>query len=195
MKRWILAALMASAALAHAQPSASKKELIAKLIELHKPAIENMSRQIAERPVMQLLQQAGGAVRHEVPADKRDATVKALQDEAKSFVDDAVPIVTERAMKIAPQALGAVFEQKFTEDELKQIIAWLQSPVNKKYQSIGPELMQTMTQKVIADASPALDPKLKSLQIKMSETLKSAMPPASSPKPGAAAPAAKPASH
>lgn len=174
MKRLIAVALLSCATLAHAQSTPAKKELVAKLLQLQQPGIDNMAKSIAERPVMQLMQHAGSALQTQVPQDKREATAKTLQADAQKFVDEAYPVIRERAVKLAPTTVGAVLEEKFSEDELKQLIAWFESPVNKKYQQVGPELQNSMLQKLLAEASPILDPKLQALQQKMGNTLRAA---------------------
>ena len=80
------------------------------------------------------MQMAGRAIQTQLPADKREAIGKTIEADAKKYVDEAYPPVRERALKLAPTTLGAALEEKFTEDELKQLIAWLESPVNKKFQ-------------------------------------------------------------
>jgi len=201
MKRWIALALVCCATLAHAQSSPAKKELVAKLLQLQQPGIENMAKMIAERPVVQLMQQASSALQ-QIPPDKREATAKSLQADAQKFVDEAVPVIRERANKLAPTTVGAVMEEKLSEDELKQLIAWHESPVKKKYEQLGAEMQNAMIQKLLADAGSVLDPKLQALQQKMGATLRAAAgtgagdAAAKPAKPAAsgAKPAAKPAS-
>jgi len=173
MKRWIALALICSAALAHAQTTQSKKDLVAKLLQTQRPAIEEMAKMIAERPVMQLLQQAGAALQ-QLPPDKREATGKSIQADAKKFVDEAVPVVRDDAIKIAPATVGAIMEEKFTEDELKQLIAWNESPVKKKYDEFGGEMQSALVKQLLTEAGTVLDPKLKALQQKIGDTLRAA---------------------
>jgi hypothetical protein len=197
MIRWIAVALLAGATLAHAQTSSpAKKELVAKVLQLQQPGIDNLARQIAERPVLQLMQQANAVLQTQVAADKREAIAKSIDADAKKFIDEAVPVIRERAIKLAPTTVGAVMEEKFTEDELKQLIAWLESPVNKKYQQLGPEMQNSMVQKLMNEAAPLLDPKLQALQQKMRATFGLPADGAKPAKPAASAPkaAAKPAS-
>ena len=195
MKKLITVALLVGATAVFAQSTPAKKELVAKLLQLQQPGIDTMSRVIAERPVMQIMQQAGEALRTQVPQDKREATAKSLQAEAQKFVEEATPIVREKATRLAPTVIGPMLEEKFTEEELKQLIAWHENPVKKKYEAAGPEMQNAMVQKLLADAAPVLDPKLKALQEKMAGTLRTASGGALA-KPGASAakPAAKPAS-
>ncbi|CAG1014364.1 hypothetical protein BURC_00672 [Burkholderiaceae bacterium] len=174
MKRIIAVALMTCATLASAQSSPAKKELVAKLLVLQQPGIDNMAKSIAERPVVQLMQHAGNALQSQVPADKREATAKTLQADAQKFVEEAYPVIRDQAIKLAPTTVGPVLEEKFNEDELRQLVAWFESPVNKKYQQVGPELQSAMLKKLLAEASPVLDPKLQALQQKMGNTLRAA---------------------
>ena len=56
-----------------------------------------------------------------------------------------------------------MLEEKFSEDELKQLIAIIESPVNRKYQAMGPELQRALGQKLVEEMKPALEPRLKAL--------------------------------
>lgn len=202
MKKLILTALLTGAALAHAQtasapaaPSSSaKKELVQKLMTLQQPGIEGLARNLVEQPAMGMLQAAGRALQ-QVPADKREAVGKSIEADVKKYVDEAVPIVRERAVKLAPSTIGAAMEEKFTEDELKQLIAWLESPVNKKYTQLGPEIQNGFTQKLVAEARPTIEPKIQALEVKVRAALGApAAAPASSAPAKAATPPKKAAS-
>lgn len=182
--------------------SQAKKDLVQKLLTLQQPVFENIARSVVERPAAQLVQAAGQALQAQVPAEKREAAGKSIEADIKKFVEESVPILRERAMKLAPSTFGTVFEEKFTEDELKQLIAWTESPVNKKFKQTLPEVESGYVKKLIAEAAPLLDPKLQALQLKVRATLASnaasaptAAAPAPAPAPAAAAkPPAKAAS-
>ena len=201
MKKLILTALMSGAVLAHAQTAApatssspAKKELVQKLMVLQQPGIENMARTLVEQPALAMMQAAGRALQG-VPADKREATGKTIEADIKKYVEESVPIVRERAIKLAPSTIGVAMEEKFTEDELKQLVAWLESPVNKKYAQLGPEIQNGFTQKLVAEARPTIEPKIQALEAKVRANL--GVPPAaaaSGAAPKAATPAKKPAS-
>lgn len=191
MKHWIAAALLLGATLAHAQTSA-KKELVQQLLALQKTGLEEMARMIVERPAVQTLQAARNALDTQPPSPQRDSAGRAVEAEVKKFIDEAVPILRERALKIAPETYGAALEEKFTEAELKQLVAWYGSDVNKKYQQTVPELQNGFAQKLVAEAGPLLDGKLAALQQRVRTALGA---PVGAPSPAARAsgPAAKPA--
>jgi hypothetical protein len=168
MKRILALSALCVAFGAHAQTSTlssspAKKELAAKVLALQQTDIDNLSRNLAQEPAARLLQEAGRVLQSQVPEDKREAVAKQLEASAKKYIDEAVPLVRDRAAKVAPSTIGASLEERFTEDELKALIAWLESPVCKKYQQVGPEIQRGFMQKLVADARPGIEPKLKAL--------------------------------
>jgi hypothetical protein len=199
MKSILVLALLAGATLTHAQTasapaapvSAAKKELVAKAIALQAPILEAMAREIIMRPIAQMGQAAGQALQG-LPAEKRESAAKTIDADIRKFVDESVPLLRERANKVAPSTLGPILEEKMSEDELKQLVTWLDSAAAKKYQQLGGELQQAMAQKLLAEASPLLTPKLQALEQKVRVTL--GVPPQGEAASGAAPARPKPAS-
>ena len=177
--------LLVVASSVQAQTTA-KKELVAKVLLLQQPAIEQAAQALAERPALQMLQQAGMALQQQVPADKREAVAKEIQAEAKKYADEAVPLVRERAIKLAPSTIGALLEEKFSEDELKQLIAIIESPVNRKFLQLGGEMQNALIDKLVAETQGVVEPKVRALEQAIGKRL-AQVAPAAAP----AAPAAK----
>ncbi len=193
------ALLLGVCALAQAQaPAASpaKKELVQKLLALQQPGIENAARGLVERPAAQMMQEVGRVLQTQIPPEKREAIGKTIEADAKKYVEEAFPPVRDRALKLAPTTLGAALEEKFSEDELKQLIAWFESPVNKKFQAASGEMQSSFMQKLVAEARPVLEPKLQALEQKVRAALgaPAAAAPAGEPPKPAAKPPAKAAS-
>ncbi len=179
MNRILATALLASAALAHAQTaptapaapaSPAKKELVAKVVALQQPIVEAMARDVVLRPAQQLGQAAANALRN-APADKREAMGKSIDADIHKYVDESLPLLRERALKLAPTTLGPILEEKMSEDELKQLVVWLDSSAAKKYAQLAGELQQAIDQKLVAEAGPLLTPKLDALEKKVRATL------------------------
>jgi uncharacterized protein YqgV (UPF0045/DUF77 family) len=193
MRNQCAAALLGLALLAGggaaAQSTASKKAVVQRILALQQSEIEAFARSIVERPAAQMMHEAGLALQQQVAPEKREATGKAIEAEVRKYVDDAYPVARERALKLAPSTVGAVLEAKMTEDELKALLAWLESPVNKKYQQVAVEVRKTFTEKLLAELPAVLDPKLQALDGRIRVIL--GVPPANAP---AAAPPARPAS-
>lgn len=168
-----------------------KKELVARAVQLQMPGIEQLARGLVEQPAAQMLRQAGLLLQERATPEQREAMGKKIQDSTNKFVEETTPLVRDRAVKLAPVTLGAALEEKFTEDELKQLVAWLESPVSRKYQQILPEVQGNFVQKLVGDTRGLVDPKLKVLEQSVRTTLGAlAQGPASGPSP---APAPKPA--
>ncbi len=185
--------LLVVASSVQAQTTA-KKELVAKVLLLQQPAIEQAAQALAERPALQMLQQAGMALQSQLPADKREAVAKEIQAEAKKYADEAVPLVRERAVKLAPSTVGALLEEKFSEDELKQLIAIIESPVNRKFLQLGIEMQNVLIDKLVAETQAVIEPKVRALEQAIGKRLAQAAPAAAPAAPAApAAVAPKPA--
>ena len=194
-KPLLLAAMLAAAPFAFApgalaQSSPAKKELVQKLLTSQQPALEGLARRLVEQPAGQMLQAAGQALQTQVAPEKREAVGKSIEADVRKYVDESVPLVRDRAIKLAPTTLGTSLEEKFSEDELKQLIAWFDSPVNKKYQQLAPEMQNSFMQKLAADAGPIVDPKLQALEQQVRSTLASATAQAGTAGAGASAPSA-----
>jgi hypothetical protein len=186
LKVLILAAALAATGVVQAQAAGGKKELVAKLLQLQQPGLEQMARTMAQQPAAMMMQQAAPALQR-LPAERREAVARDIEADVRKYTEEAVPLVTERALKLAPSTIGALLEERFSEDELKQIIAMLESPVNRKFQSMGGEMQRSIGEKLIAETKPQIEPKLRALEQIVSKRLNL------TPSGGASAPAAKPA--
>ena len=171
-KKLLIALLLACPVMAaHAQPTPAKKALVARILKVQQPGIEDLSRALVEQPAVALLQRAGAALPERVAADKREAVGKEIQADVKKFLDDAVPLVSSRAVKLAPTTIGPFLEEKFTEDELKQIAAFLESPAINKFQQLSGDMQKVLLEKVLSETRGAIDPKVAALEQSISKRL------------------------
>ena len=203
MKKLIVAALLSSALLVQAQTatpapaapatpavpavpsSPAKKALVQRLLTLQSNDFEDLARNIVGQSLAQMVPAVRQALQQQVPPEKREATGKSIEGDIKMYVDESVPLIRDRAIKLAPSTVGVTIDEKFTEDELKQVIAWLESPLNKKYQQLGPEFRGNFTQKLMVEIRPLVEPKYQALEQKVRATL-------GVPAPGSAASGAGP---
>jgi uncharacterized protein len=179
--------IAAPAAPAALPTSPAKKQLVAKIIALQQPGIEALARQLVEQPAAQLLQQAGPALQQRVPAEQREAVGREIQADVRKFVDEAAPLTRDRAIKLAPSTIGTVLEERMTEDELKQVIAILESPANKKFQSLAGDMQRALAEKLVTETRPLIQPKLQALEQTVAKRLGITPPPAGAapaPAPG-----------
>ena len=177
--------------------SAAKNELVTKILQLQRPAIEGIATVLAQQPAQQMMQGASVALQTRVAPEKREAVAKEIQADLKKYADEVVPLLRERAVKMAPTTIGTLLEEKFTEDELRQLISIMESPVNKKFSQMNGELQKSLGEKLVADTRSIVEPKVKALDATIGKRLGMTPPPAPGPAPtgnGAAPAPAKPAS-
>ena len=127
----------------------------------------------------------------QVPAEKREATGKAMDAELKKFVEENVPYLKDKISKAVPSPASALLDERFNEDELKQILAWAESPVSQKFGATTVELQKAVAQKVMAEVGPTLEGRFKTLQTNLAKQLGLPTQGASAPKPAASGPTPK----
>lgn len=155
------AVLMSTALSAQAQ---TKKELVQKLISIQQASLESTAKGLAEAPARQLVAAAQPILAQGVAPERREATAKLVDAEIKKYLDAAGPIVRASTIKMSQGAISSAIDEKFTEDELKQLVVMLDSPVLKKYQTVLPDLSKALVEQVVQDARPQVDPKLQAAQ-------------------------------
>jgi hypothetical protein len=170
-----------------AESSAAKKELIARILKLQQPAIEALTISVLSRPVNELAAKAAPQLGR-VPEAKREAVAKQIDTDLRKFMEDNGPGLVDKGKVLIPQTMGVALDEKFTEDELKQLVAWLESPVSKKFAEAAPDLQNIYTKKLVDDNGKLLDEKFNALQTNVAKQLGM-----EGPAPAAKQPAAKPA--
>ncbi|MCF8159378.1 MAG: hypothetical protein K9J76_01620 [Polaromonas sp.] len=188
MKKNLVALLLLAGSGAFAQTSPAKQALVDKLLSLQRPAIEQTGQALAERPALQMMQQAGLALQTRVAPDKREAVAKDIQLELKKYANEVVPLMQQQAVKLAPATVGVMLAEKFTDEELRQLIAIIESPVNRKFLQMGGEMQKVLADKLVADMQIAVDPKVKALAVALDKHLGLPAPAAKATKPAGSAP-------
>lgn len=163
------AALVSPPAQAQAA-GASKKELVARVLQLQQPAIEAMAKGLAEQPAMQMMQAAGPAIQR-LPAERREAVARDVEADLRKYADEAVPIVRDKAVKLAPSTIGVLLEERFTDEELRQIVTMLESPLQRKFQGMAGDMQRALVEKLVADSKGDIEPKVRAMQQSVSKRL------------------------
>ncbi len=160
------AALVATGGVCAAQVASApaKKELVQKIVQLQQSGVDNVARGLAEQSVAPLAQQAGAVLQARIAPGEREAVARDIQAEFKKYGDDVVPTLQQHAQRLAPATLGPMLEERLSEDELKQVLALLESPAYRRYQQLAPEMQKALTEKLVAETRAQVEPKLKALQ-------------------------------
>ena len=211
MKKTLLIALLTGAVVTQAQaqvtapaasapapapvaaPSAAKKALLDRLVTLQQPGLDDLARSLTLQPVQQMSAFAQQAIGR-VPEDKREATITRVEGLFKQYADDVAPIAKERAAKLGQTALLPLLNERFSEDELRQLLVALENPAFKKYQAAMPDIGSALRMQVVNELRPLVEPKLKALEQNFSQALgvsANGEPAASAPAKGKAGGASK----
>jgi len=180
----ILVALALSASALLPAQAQSKKELVDKVLKLQQAQVEQIGSQMLQSTLAPMVQQVGLALKARVPADKQEATGKALTEEIRAFTREVEPMLRASAWKFAPEVIAPKLDGSFNEAELKQLIQYLESPVIKRYGQLGSEMQGALVQKVGNENRAVIETKIRALDGKLSSLLglKPAAP-GSAPKP------------
>ena len=182
-------ALAQASAPVAAPASPAKKELVQKILQFQQPELENAARSLVERPAQAMLQQAAIAAQSLTPEQKEKAG-RTIDADARKYAEEAYPLVRERAIRVAPATVGAALEEKMSEEELRALHAWLTGPVNRKYQTIVPEMRDAFLRKLVQDSAQIIEPRAQALDGKIRTAL--GAPPADAAPGAAPTPAQRP---
>ena len=144
MKKLLTALALTSLALctaSQAQTADPKLEWATKVVALQQgPELERLVGQLADGATQEVLQNWGPKLQTNVPEAKQRQASDALNAELKKYFDDVSKLIDGKVRKVSTDALVPAYMERFTLDELKQLVTFFESPTIKKYQVSAPEL-------------------------------------------------------
>ena len=137
---------------AQAQIADPKLEWATKAVALQQgPELERLVGQLAESSSQDIVRSWGVKLRSEVPKEKVEQTAQSLNTELKKYNDDVLKIIGSKVNKASTDSLIPVYMARFSLDELKQLVAFFESPAVKKYQAAAPELGNVFVNQLIME--------------------------------------------
>ena len=137
---------------AQAQTIDPKLEWATKAVALQQgPELERLVSQLAESSSQNIVQSWGVKLRSDVPKDRVEQTAQSLNAELKKYNDDVTKIISGKVNKASADSLIPVYMARFSLDELKQLVAFFESPAVKKYQTAAPELGNVFVNQLIIE--------------------------------------------
>lgn len=171
----IMIAALAVGGTAQAATPPAKQELVNRVLQLWHP--ESIGESMLQAPVGDAVQQARAVLQGRVSPERRDAALKEIVADARKFMDDNRPLAQASAQKLVGSTVAPMLAERFSEEELRQVIAILESPVKKKFEALVPQLQKKLGESVAADTRAVIDPKLQELQQRIGTRLRSAVTP------------------
>ena len=155
--------------------SPEQEKLIQRLLQLWH--VENIGVVMLQQPVAESLRQSRSLLQGRVSTERQEATMKEINQDAKKFIEEAAPLVIASAQKLIPSTVEPILAEKFTEEELRQIIAILESKVKAKFEALAPEIEKTLGEKIANDTGPTINPKLTELTQQIGQRMRTAVAP------------------
>ena len=143
---------LALSATVSAQTADPKLEWATKAVALQQgPELERLIGQLADSATQDILQNWGPKLQSDVPPAKMEQAKVSLNTELKKYFDDVATTINGKAGKVSANALIPAYMERFTLDELKQLVAFFESPAIKKYQLAAPELGSLFVKQLIEE--------------------------------------------
>ena len=141
-----------------AQNNDAKRALAVKLAQIQLKADSGaMADQLTGSAVQPLIAVWSQRLDETVPPARQKDVRDKLDAELKKFTDNTGKTIEAQVAKSAEPALVPIFMEKLTEDEMKTIIAYLESPVSAKFQSLGPDATNAWAKRIIDATKPAVE--------------------------------------
>lgn len=150
-----------SAAASAPVASPARQALVDRLLSLWH--VEDVAVVMVQRPAVNAMEQARVVLQGRVSAEKRDRTLKDISSDVQTYVDEATPIAKANAQKLVGPTVGPMLLENFDDNELRQIIALLESPVKKKFEKLVPVMEKTLGEKVATESAATINPKLQTM--------------------------------
>ena len=147
---------------ASAQSVDKKRDLAAKLAALQQgPESESIVQQLTASVVQPRINALGPKFESQVPKDRQPAVREKLGAELNKFGKDVHDTIAVEIKKAATEVLVPAYSERFSEDELRQLVTFFNSPVIKKYQAAAPELGNMVVHKTVEDTTAVIQQKSK----------------------------------
>ena len=155
-------AIFFAASLAISTPASAqndaKRALAVKLAQLQvKSDGGAIAEQLTASAVQPLLASWSQRLDETVPPARQKEVRDKLDVELKKFADNTQKSIEAQVAKSGEAAMVPVFMEKLTEDELKTIITYLESPVSAKFLALGPDATNAWAKRVIDATKPAVE--------------------------------------
>ncbi len=152
----------------------TKQQLVQRLLELW-PVDAIVGLSMLRTPIEESMRQSRSLLQARTTPEKRDAALKDIEGYVQEFGEKYGKVVLEKGKKILPTTVEPILMEKMTEEELRQMIAILESPAKKKFESLGPEMQKAFGEKLAATEGKEIKEKMEELQQKIGKRLKEAV--------------------
>lgn len=188
MKKLLTALLIAGCTFSAASQTADPKlEWASKVVALQQAELTGLVGQLVESAVQDLVASWEPRFDSTVPKARQAKATEEFNAELAKFAEDTNKIITSKVGQANSEALIPAYMERFNLDELKQLAAFFESPVIKKYKIATPELVEVFVKKLVAGTQPDIVARAKQFDVAAGKIVGSApaapAAPATKPQP------------
>ncbi len=158
MKKLLTALAIASLALctaSQAQSVDAKLELATRVVALQQgPELNRLVAELADSAAQEVVQSWTAKLQTTVPKARQQQASDALNAELRTYFDDVSKLINGKVSQVNSTALVPAYMDRFSVEELRQIAAFFESPVIRKFQAAAPELGNIFVKQLV-DATRA----------------------------------------
>jgi hypothetical protein len=141
-----------------AQAQDAKRELAVKLAAIQaKNDGGALTDQLVQSAAVPMIQGWSQRLDESVPPARQKDVRDKLDVELKKFVDNTKKTVESQVNKSAESTLVPVYMEKFSEEELRTIVTYLESPVSGKFMTVAGEATNAWAKKVVESTKPQVE--------------------------------------
>lgn len=185
MKKILTALLMAGyafSATSLAQTADPKLEWARKVVALQQgPDLDALVAQLVNGAAQNLITAWTNRFNATVPKARQAKASEDLNAELAKFAADANKIISAKVGQANSEGLVPAYMERFTAEELRQLVAFFESPVVNKYKAATPDLVNVFVKKLVESTEADIQARAKQFDAAAEKIV------------GPAAPAAKPA--
>ena len=98
-----------------------------------------------------------------VPQERKDKTMKDIGTDVQKYIDITMPVAIASAKKFTGPSVAPILAQNFSNDELRQLIALLESPIKDRFEKLVPQMENAVGQKVQSDIAPQVNKNIQAM--------------------------------
>ena len=169
----IFAADAAKKVQTEASVTKTKQQLIQRLLELWH--VEAVGVTMLRAPVEDAIRQANAVMQARATPEKKLEAMKDIEGYSKELLEKLLPNVLEKAKKLTQTTIVPILSEKLTEEELRQLITILESPVKAKFEALVPELQAALGNKLGEEQGKEIKPQMEEYQLRVGKRVREAV--------------------
>ena len=141
----------------------AKRALATKLAQMQQKADGPMlTEQLAATAVQPMLVNWSQRLDESVPPARQKEVREKLDTELKKFADSTQKAIEGQLAKTAEATLVPIFMDKLSEDEMKTVIAYMESSASAKFNALAPEASNAWAQRIVDATKSTVETNAKS---------------------------------